>query len=71
MNQDVYIVPRKEANVTGKLWKLEKCLYGLSDGARMWYFAVWDKLVKLGCKRSSLDCGVFPWYHNNHLEGLF
>ena len=37
LNQDVYIVPTKEANVTEKLWKLEKCLYGLSDGARMWF----------------------------------
>ena len=33
----------------------------------MWYFAVWDELVKLGCKRSSLDYGAFKWYHNSHL----
>lgn len=37
----------------------------------MWYFAVWDKLVKLGCKRSSLDYGVFTWFHNNQSAGLF
>lgn len=37
----------------------------------MWYFAVWDKLVKLGCKRSSLDYGVFTWFPNNQSAGLF
>ena len=48
-----------------------KSVLGLNDAARMWYFAVWDELEKLGCKRSSLDYGVFMWYHDNHLAGLF
>ena len=65
------MVPTQEANVTGKLWKFEKCVYGFSDGEKMWYFAVLNELVKLGCERSSLDYCVFTWYHNNHLTGLF
>ena len=35
------------------------CVYGLSDAARVWCFAEWEHLVYLGCKRSSLDYGVF------------
>ena len=67
----LYVVPPPEANATGKLQKLEKCVYRLSHGARIRYFAVWHKLVKLGCKLSSLDYGVFTWYHDNPFVDLF
>ena len=40
LNQDVYTVLPPEPNVTDKLWKLEKCVSGLKDSARIWYFAV-------------------------------
>ena len=48
-----------------------KCAYSLNDAARICYFAVYEELEKLGCHRSSIDYGVFFWYHDNHLSGLF
>ena len=51
-------------------WRLKKCVYGLNDAARMWYFSVWEKLEELGCVRSSVDYGVFMWYEGEKLAGL-
>ena len=61
-----------EASTQNKLWKLKKCVYGLNDAARMRYFAVWEELKRLGCKRSSVDYGVFTWFNNNkEMAGVF
>ena len=46
-------------------------MYGLNDAARTWYFAVFEELEKLGCRRSSIGYGVFFWYNDNELSGLF
>ena len=46
-------------------------MYGLNDAVRKWYFAVYEELEKLSCHRSSIDYGVFFWYHDSHLLGLF
>ena len=67
---DIFIVPPPEAHTT-KLWKLQKCVYSLNDAARKWYFAMYKELEKLGCHRSSIDYGVFFWYYDNQLSGLF
>ena len=41
--------PPSEASVPeGYLWKLLKCVYGLSDASRAWYLTVRDELMKLG-----------------------
>ena len=45
-------------------------MYSSSDAARKWYFAVHEELEKLSCHRSSVDYGVFFWYHDNHFSGL-
>lgn len=53
------------------MWKLEKCIYGLNDAARMWYFAVWQQLNSLGCQRSVIDYGIFYFIDENHgLTGI-
>lgn len=64
-------MPPPEAVSNGILWKLEKCVYGLNDAARMWYFSVWEELEKLNCQRSSLDYGIFCWYLDTKLCGIF
>jgi hypothetical protein len=70
LEREIYIVPPKEADVTGKLWKLKKGVYGLNDAARKWYFAVFDELINLSCHRSSTDYGIFMWYNGSELEGI-
>ena len=36
IEREVYICPPKEA-ATNKVWKLQKCVHGLSDASRYWY----------------------------------
>ncbi len=72
IQRNVFLVPPPEANAGNDiLWKLHKCVYGLNDAARMWYWAIWEELTKLSCVRSSLDFGLFKWYNNGRLEGVF
>ena len=60
MERDVYLVPPKESNTpVGYIWKLKRCLYGLNDAARQFYYSVCETLVALGCIQSSLDPSLF------------
>ena len=70
INRILYLKPPPEAHTENKLWRLKKCVYGLNDAARMWYFSVWEKLEELGCVRSSVDYGVFMWYEGEKFTGL-
>ena len=42
----IYLRPPNEAN-TIKVWKLQKCVYGLADAGRYWYLRVREELLKL------------------------
>ena len=55
LERDVFIIPPLEAENPGKLWKLNKGLYGLSDGARQFHLSLAAELVRLGCEQSRLD----------------
>ena len=70
INHILYLKPPPEAHTENKLWRLKKCVYGLNDAARMWYFSVREKLEELGCVRSSVDYGVFMWYEGEKLAEL-
>ena len=70
LDRDVYIKPPKEANMPGKLMKLNKCLYGLKDASRQWYFKVLNKLKAMGFKKSFCDKGVFFFIKDNKLIGF-
>ena len=72
LDRDVYLKPPKEADDSvGMLWKLNKCVYGLKDASRVWYFTVRSALLQLGCIQLQVDPTMFYWYHNNKLCGLF
>jgi hypothetical protein len=66
----VYVKPPKEADMKGKLWKLEKCLYGLKDASRHWYLKVEGKLKELGFQKSKYDQGLFFKIHGGKLIGM-
>ena len=70
LDRDVFMKPPKEANVPGKLWKLERCVYGLNDASRNWYFRLKDELESFGCKCSKLDPGLFIYHSNSELCGI-
>ena len=69
ISRDVFIIPPKEAE-TRKIWKLNKCIYGLVDGPRMWYVELRDTLVKLNVVVSSYDESFMFWYDEGKLEGI-
>ena len=70
ITRDIYLKPPPESNSKNVLWKLKKCIYGLNDAARMWYFAVLDELTTLFCVRLTSDYAVFMWYLNDELCGV-
>lgn len=59
IDRDVFIAPPKEAKVDKVVWKLKKCLYGLNDAARQFYYSVVAELKRLGCTQSALDPSLF------------
>ena len=72
IDRDVYLKPPKEVDDSvGMLWKLNKCIYGLKDASRVWYFTVRSTLLQLGCIQLQVDPAMFYWFHNNKLCGLF
>ena len=71
IERDVFLIPPKEAGCSkDKLWKLKKCVYGLNDAARSWYFTVRSLLVKLGCTQLKTDPASFYWYEKDVLSGV-
>ena len=69
IEREVYLKPPKEFDV-GKLWKLHKTVYGLTDAARQWYIRVRSELIKLGAKVSRLDPALFSWEKNGSVQGI-
>lgn len=69
LNREIYIMPPKEAK-TEKLWRLKKCVYGLSDAGRHWYIKVTQELKTLGGKQSDQDQAVFTWYNSDNCIGI-
>ena len=59
IEREVILKPPKEAGAVGKLWKYKKCLYGLNDASRNWYFSIRKELLLHGGHQSSVDPGMF------------
>ena len=70
MDRDVFIKPPKEVGTKNKLWKLNKCLYGLKDASRKWYLRVLGKLKELDFKKCAHDKGLFYVFKDGILIGM-
>ena len=70
IQREVFLKPPKEANAPGKLWKLNKCVYGLADASLMWYERVKKTLLECGGKVSNVDPAIFYWHDTNGLAGI-
>ena len=46
ITREIYLKPPPEGAMIGRLWKLKKCVYGLNDASRTWYFRVRDELIQ-------------------------
>ena len=64
----VYLQPPSEAQCTeGHVWKLRKCVYGLSDASMKWYECVKSTMTEFQGKMSSVDSALFTWHKGNEL----
>lgn len=61
LSRDIFIRPPPEANRTGMLWKLRKCVYGLADASLYWYNRVKNIMIEAGGIMSKVDPAVFYW----------
>lgn len=59
IDRDVHVSPPREAGCKNRLWKLQKCLYGLNDAARQFYQSVVAELLALGCTQSAHDPALY------------
>ena len=69
LDRDIFLKPPKEAN-TKKLWRLNKCVYGINDAGKKWYNELKKYLQNLGAKISQLDQAVFYESQNRTLQGV-
>ena len=60
MDREVYIRPPKES-LSNKIWRLNKCVYGLSDASLQWYNKVKSVMIESGGVMSQMDPTVFYW----------
>ncbi|VDI53393.1 Hypothetical predicted protein [Mytilus galloprovincialis] len=70
MQREVYLRPPKEAKATGKVWRFNKCVYGLVDASLKWYEKVKATLLDCGGTVSKIDSAVFYWYNEKGLTGV-
>ena len=59
IEREVFLQPPTEAEQTGMLWKLRRCIYGLKDAPRAWYKRVEQVLLELGGVLSKYDDALF------------
>ena len=59
LNRDIYLLPPKEADAEGSLWKLKKGLYGLKEASRLWYDKVKSCLAEQDCTEVASEPGLF------------
>lgn len=69
IERDIYIKPPKDFGREGMVWKLKKCLYGLKDGSRNFYFSIKEHLESCGCTVSNLEPTLYTYKVNGELMG--
>ena len=62
IQRELYLQPPRDACPKGYLWKLKRCIYGLTDAPRAWYDKVKETLCMLGAKVSRYDSSLFLFH---------
>ena len=71
IGRNVYLRPHMEAKCTKQhIWKLKKCVYGLSDASLKWYQRIKNTMISLKGKISEVDNALFTWYKDGVLIGM-
>ena len=53
-----------------QIWKLNKCVYGLTDASLMWFKRVKKFVDENNRTSSTTDTALFMWHHNDKLIGV-
>ena len=69
LDREIFLKPPKEANSL-KLWRLNKCVYGINDAGKKWYNQLRRELLGVGAEVSSLDQALFFSRTNEKLSGI-
>jgi len=59
LDHDVYVDMPKLFQVSGKVWKLQRAIYGLKDAPRAYFIHTKNKLEELGFRQSDADPCLF------------
>jgi hypothetical protein len=59
LDHDVYVEMPKLFSVKGKVWKLQRLIYGLKDAPRAYFLHTKNKLEDLGFRQSDADSCLF------------
>ena len=71
LEREIFIKPPCENRKNNTLWKLEKCVYGLTDASLHWYRTVKCFMESIGGKVSTMDPAIFYWNDQDYkLEGI-
>ena len=66
LKRDVYLKPPPEAHCDNKqIWKLNKCVYGLTDASLMWFKRVKKFIDENDWTSSITNPALFMWHHHN------
>ena len=68
----MYIIPPPESECPpNNIWKLNKCVYGLSDASLQWYSRIKSVVINIGGVISKFHPSLFLWYdQDKQLYGL-
>ena len=69
IERDLFLQAPVEFRKKGKLWKLNKVVYGLYDASRSWYLKVVELLTDLGMKVGRFDKALFT-FKTKSLQGI-
>ena len=70
LDREVYIKPPRESNSPNKLWKLNKCLYGLNDASRKWFEEMERRFDELGFHKSCQDPALYIYKKKGKILGI-
>ena len=69
IERNVFVRPPPEFD-EGRVWRLQKSVYGLNDAARAWYQTLKMKLLDLNVDMNSLDQAFFHFTSKSVLHGV-
>ena len=71
IQREIYIRPPRDVSDKKTVWKLRKCIYGLTDAPRSWFTKMKTALLSLGGKQSKYDSALFMWHtEDEKLSGI-